>query len=388
MAEEVAPRTIHEIPYLRLFPWLRLFRAPGVAADPKKLMLAAMGLLMMFAGWEALDRIFPESSGLTPEVFEVREAIGPSTLLSIPWWLTEPARLITAPFFALLGSPTPAERGAWPHAILAALWTVAVWGMIGGAIARVVAVGQAAGERLTVREALRFSFRKAVPLIGTPLIPVVGIILVSVFLAMFGLLYRTGWGTVAAGVLGFLPLIGGLLLTLIVIGLAFGWPLMQASVAVEAEDGFDAMSCAYAYTRQRPWHLAFYAALAFVIGSVGLVFVDMFARLVVHLTVWSLSLGGPRDLVSGLYHGEGVTASSSAIATHHFWRNVVGLLVRAWIYSIFWTFATMIYLLLRRDVDGTPLDRIAYEGRPSLLNQAASAIVVAAHEDAGEVAEA
>ena len=396
MAEEPSARTIHEIPYLRLFPWLRLFRVPGIAADPKKLMLAALGLLLMFAGWETLDRVFPASSGLTPEVFEPREGIGPSNFRTIPWWLTEPARLITAPFFALLDPPTPADPGTWPHGILAALWTVAVWGLIGGAIARVAAVGMAKGERLTVREALRFSVRKAVPLIGTPLIPLLGIGVISVFIAVFGLLYRTSWGPVVAGVLAFLPLIGGLVLTLIVIGLGFGWPLMQASVAVEDEDGFDAMSCAYAYIRQRPWHLAFYAGLAFAIGSVGLVFVDLFARLVVHMAAWSLSLGGPKDLIFGLYHGDDdVTTAPAAIAAHNAWLGVVALLVRAWIYSAFWTFATMIYLLLRREVDGTPLDQIAYQPRPSLFAPAAStpeSASASAHREpvreAGEVAEA
>lgn len=393
MAEEPFPRTIHEVPYLRLFPWLRLFRAPGMAADPKKLMLAAIGLLLMYAGWETLDRVFPASSGLTPEVFEPREGIGPSNFRSIPWWLTEPARLITAPFFAVLDPPTPAEPGMWLHAVLAALWTVAVWGLIGGAIARAAVVGLARGERLSVREALRFSCRKAVPLIGTPLIPLLGIGFLAVFLAAFGLLYRTSWGPVVAGVLAFLPLIGGLVLTLIVIGLGFGWPLMQASVAAEAEDGFDAMSCAFAYIRQRPWHLAFHAGLAFAIGSVGLVFVDLFARLVVHLAVWSLSLGGPRDLIFGLYHGEDVTAAPGAIAAHGFWLGVVGLFVRAWIYSAFWTFAAMIYLLLRHEVDGTPLDKIAQEPRPSLFGESPGAAALAsAHaqpvRDAGEVAGA
>jgi hypothetical protein len=375
MAEEPSIQSIHEIPYLRLFPWLRLFRAPGIAADPKKLMLASLGLLLMFAGWDLLDRVFPKSSGVTPEVFETREAIGLSNWRSIPWSLTEPARRITAPFFAVFDPPTPADPTLWPHAILAALWTVVVWGLIGGAIARVAVVGLAKGERVSVREALRFSLRKAVPLIGTPLIPVMGIVFVSVFLAVFGLLYRTSWGAIVAGGLAFLPLIGGLLLALIVVLLGFGWPLMQASVATEVEDGFDAMSCAYAYVRQRPWHLAFYAGLAVAIGSIGLIFVDLFARLVVHLTVWSLSLGGPRQVISSLFHGNDGEFAPAAVVPHRFWLSVVGLLVRGWIYSVFWTFATMIYLLLRREVDGTPFGKVSYEGRRSLLAQAAAAPV-------------
>lgn len=37
-----------------------------------------------------------------------------------------------------------------------------------------------------------------------------------------------------------------------------------------------------------------------------------------------------------------------------FWRGVVALLVHGWIYAYFWTAASFIYLMLRRDVDGTP----------------------------------
>src|SRR4051794_29185001 len=66
MADE--PITRHEIPYRRLFPWLRLFRSIGVASDAKALMLAALGLVLLHAGWEGLDRLFTGSTEVTPEV--------------------------------------------------------------------------------------------------------------------------------------------------------------------------------------------------------------------------------------------------------------------------------------------------------------------------------
>ena len=36
-----------------------------------------------------------------------------------------------------------------------------------------------------------------------------------------------------------------------------------------------------------------------------------------------------------------------------FWIKLVGWLVHGWIYSYFWSAASIIYLILRRDVDGT-----------------------------------
>lgn len=361
MADDPNTTPLFEVSWLRLFPWLRLFRAPGAAADPKKLFLAAIGLLLMSGGWQVLDRAFPASSGITPDVFEARELIGPDTLLSIPWWMIEPARLIMAPFFAAMDEPSDLGGGAFVHAVLAAFWSVLVWGLIGGAISRVAVVGLVQGERVGVRNALRFAVRKAVPLVGAPLIPVLGIVMITTLLAGFGLLYRLPGGSVVAGVLALLPLIGGLLLTLMVIGLAVGWPMMPASVACQAEDGFDALSRSYAYLRQRPWNLLGYGALAFLIGAAGLIFVDVFARLVVHLSAWGLSFGAPSKLVSALYHGAEPDVSPTVLQTHSFWIGIVAILVRSWIYSFFWTSASLIYLLLRKDVDGTPLTKIAID---------------------------
>jgi len=375
MAEEPRTVPIFEVHWLRLFPWLRLFRVPGAAADPKSLMLAALGLVATAAGWEALDRVFPASGELTPLVFPPRKPIGPDSLHSVGWWVSEPLRLISSPFFTLFD--TPGGIGPTTHAALAALWVVVVWGLIGGAIARVAVVKLAHGERVGLGEALKFSARKALPLIGTPLIPLMGVAVVAASLAVFAQLYRLPppFGPTVAGLLSFLPLLGGLLLTLILIGLMAGWPLMQASVAAEAEDGFDAISRTYAYLHQRPWHYAGYTALAFAVGCVGLVFVDVFARMVVHLTAWGLSLAGPGATIAAYYGASDADSLSPGLAAHRFWLAVVATLVRAWVYSAFWTAAAAIYLLLRRDVDSTPFDKIAFESRPGPLDEVATVSV-------------
>lgn len=361
----------YEIPWLRLFPGLRLFRAPGAAADPKRLMLAALGLVLLSLGWSALDRVFPDSgtlaSGLIPG----------STPYAVGGWqelatrLTEPFWRLAGPFLTLFrvqGNPA-----AFCKAGLAALWAVAVWGLIGGAIARVAVIDLAKGERVGLSAALRFAARKAVPLLGSPLVPLLGVVAVGVPIAAFGLLYRVPQvGPAVAGVLAFLPLLGGLVLTLILVGLAAGWPLMTASVAAEGEDGFDALSRAYAYVHQRPWHYAGYAAVALLTGAVGLLFVDLFARAVVHLTAWGLAFSAPEGGIVTPRVDPGASPSDTASVAHGFWLGVVALLVHGWAYSYFWTVAATVYLLLRREVDGTPLGTIAYEGRPSLIVQAAT----------------
>jgi hypothetical protein len=382
MADDAPKLPLYEVPYLRLFPWLRLFHAPGAAADPKRLMLAVLGLFVMDLGWVVLDRAFPDSGakGFTGSSVTNPSLLGPwepvaqwdvapgvvlGRLAEPPWALTQP--------FRKLFSPT-ADAATTLHALLAGAWTMLVWGLIGGAIARVAVIDVTRGERVGLAEALKFAARKAQPLLVTPLLPLVGLGFVAGLIGVFGLLYRIpgSFAPTAAGVLAFLPLLGGLVLALILLGLATGWPLMYVSVAAEAEDGFDAMSRAYAYTRQRAWNCAAYVAIAALAGAVGLLFVDLFAQLVVALTQRALTLGGPAATVAAYYAAGKAVVPPSAAAAHGFWLSVVGLLVHAWVYSYFWTVASVVYLLLRRDVDGTPLGAVAHDAPPSLLAEAAA----------------
>jgi hypothetical protein len=329
-------------------------------------MLAALGLMLLHVGWWALDRLVPGAADVTPVVLGDTpsprlDAVGDSVLSR----LTEPARLVVAPFATVFS--LRADAWSFLHAALAAGWAVVVWALLGGAIARIAVVDLAKRERVGLGASLRFAARKAVPLIGSPTVPILGMAMVAAPVAAFGLLYRLpgSAGPLAAGVLAFLPLIGGLVLTLILVTLAAAWPMMQASVAAEDDDGFDAMSRTFAYVHQRPWHYAGYVALAAAAGTVGLVFVDLFARLVVYLSAWALSFGAPASAVELLYLGTDTDGPSAAAGlAHGVWVSAVLLLARAWVFSYFWTTATTLYLLLRGDVDGTPLGKIAYQSRP------------------------
>jgi hypothetical protein len=351
----------------RLFPWLRLIPAFTASIDPKRLILAALGLILLRAGWAGIDRLFPQTEAIAPVSLTQGRLEGGADVLTdlrlAPWRLTEPVRVLVGPFLRVFS----ARSDGWTflHGLLAALWGVLVWSLLGGAIARIAVVQAARGERVDLPEAVRFAARKAVPLLSAPLSPLVGVAFFAVLGALFGLLYRVpAVGPTIAGALAFLPLLAGLTMALILFGLAAGWPLMPASVAAETEDGFDSLSRAYAYVHQRPVSYAAYLALAWGLGIAGLVFVDVFASLVLGLTEWSLSFSAPGGLLARLF--DSVLASgppSTAVRLHAFWLSVVGLLAHAWIFSYFWTMATVIYLLLRRDVDGTSWHDIAVTDR-------------------------
>jgi hypothetical protein len=137
---------------------------------------------------------------------------------------------------------------------------------------------------------------------------------------------------------------------------AAGWPLLHASVAAEAEGLLDALSRSFNCLNQRLGKFVLCAVLAWLIGIAGLLAVDLLATVVTHLAAWGVGLSAPASSLAGLADpgaGEGAI-TQTVTASSAFWRGVIGLFVRGWIYAYFWTAASFIYLLLRHDVDGTP----------------------------------
>jgi hypothetical protein len=346
--------------------WLRLLRAVRLAFDLRKLVLAALGLILLQAGWYVLDRLFPGSPTLTSGLLD--SAPGPKAVTGVSldrtawepvrsagWRLTEPARMFATPLISLFGL---GKGAGWSlHALLAVLWVVAVWGLVGGAIARTALVEISRMQGLGTLGAVRFALRFALPLIATPLCPLLGIALCALICAGFGLLY---WlpariGTVLGGILLFIPLSLGLVMALLLTGLVAGWPLMHASVAAEAEDMLDALSRSFSYLNQRLGRFAGYVVIAWLIGIPGLLAVDLLVLGVTHLAAWGLGLSAPASSLAGLADPlPGDAAISQTVAAFpRFWRAALGLLARGWSYAYFWTAASFIYLLLRHDVDGT-----------------------------------
>ena len=143
-------------------------------------------------------------------------------------------------------------------------------------------------------------------------------------------------------------------------GLAAGWPLLLASVASEAEDLLDALSRSFSYLNQRLGKFALCVVLAWVVGIPALVAIDLLAWAVTELAAWGVGLSAPASSLAGLVAtatGDGSPVQPASVWPF-FWRGVVALLVRSWIYAYFWTAAAFIYLRLRHDVDGTPWTEI------------------------------
>ncbi len=372
---------------LRQFPGLRLLSAIRLAFDLRKLIVAAAGLVLLQLGWSIMDWILPASADVTPELSWTSEVVGLSPLRLVGAnslgafaveRLLEPTRFLVAPLRALVE-----PGGGWGrmlHGLIGLLLLVVIWGICGGAIARIALVQIANERKLAIADAFRFAFRSAIPLWLAPLCPLLGLACCALIAAAFGALYRVPFiGPSLGGILLFVPLFLGLVMMMLATGLVAGWPFFHAAVAAGADDALDALSRSFSYLSQRLGALAVLLLPIALQGFVGLVLVELLAAGVVQLTAWSLALTGPFDLIRPLFSGDGDTGGIIAASLHSFWLGAVRLLAHGWVFSFTYSAAALLYLWLRNDVDSTPwteIDRPAARPR-STSGQPHSATVPA-----------
>jgi hypothetical protein len=344
------------------FPALKVAGSVRQAFDLRRLVIAAVGLVALEAGWSLLDRMVPSAAETTPDVIAssvpaIRFADPGlwswATVEALATRLTEPARLLASSIVALVD-----PKSGWSpmtHALLSLVWLIVVWAICGGAIARIGVVHVAALRSTSIAAAIRFALTRAGSLILAPLCPLVGVVFCALIGAACGALYRLPWaGPALAGITLVIPLAAGLIAMLLLIGLFAGWPLFQAAIASGAEDAMDACSRVFGYLNQRLAPYAALVAFSALLGLFGLALIDFAAAAVIQLTHWSLGLTAPAALLAPLFGSGPVPATGFADGVHSFWLGLVRLIADGWVYSFFWTAAANIYLWLRYDVDGTP----------------------------------
>ncbi|MEN6405972.1 MAG: hypothetical protein ABFC77_05815 [Thermoguttaceae bacterium] len=365
--------TLRTVAWAEVFPWLGLTRAFRIAIAVRMLLFGAVALLITLLGWGALGVLFgtdqPATDWLQPfTVCPWRAATaGVPDLDQLAAMPTDRACLPGAPCCNLLAPAapwtllsSPALEGlkrtgfSW-HGVLSillsGLWGVMVWAFFGAAMCRTAAVQLAAHEQLGVMASLRFAAKKWPAYCAAPLLPVGGILLAAVPVAILGFLTKANVGLLLAGLLWPLALVAGLFMTMLLAGLLFGWPLMWSAISVEGTDGFDALSRSYAYLFQRPLNYLFYIVVAGVIGAIGWILVQYFAAGVIWMTAWAAGWGGA-------VVADPNTAGRLGLKLVHFWTGCVKLLAVGYLFSYFWTASVGIYFLLRRDVDAVEMDEV------------------------------
>lgn len=402
-----------------VFPWVHLFRGFRLALDPKKLVLGALGALLMSAGWWAIGSLATGEAVSTPPKAEagadtldtkqdldryvrernealeyarrlpwrgppegevdpfrspfvpggIRDNIPTATLLVI-----EPLRRIVFAATLMFRNTTSTLVGG-----LLTIWTLLVWALCGGAITRIAAVQIAREGQVGLGGALRFVLGRYFSYVGAPVLPFVGVVIIVALSFLAGLMTWIPFLDVVMGALWFLPLLAGIVMAIALLGLALGWPLMYAAISAEATESFDALSRSYSYLLEKPWHYFFYALVALIYGGILTTFVVTVGFVVLSLSQYAVSWGGGTANLEQLYayvplaggwreafgpRGEvaGPTGTQFYAALGvGVWTHLVFLAILGFAYSYFWSAATIIYFLLRGDVDETEFDEVFIE---------------------------
>ncbi|MFN0199836.1 MAG: hypothetical protein ACKVT0_24040 [Planctomycetaceae bacterium] len=403
------------IPYRRLFPWLNISRAFSIARDPRNLLIALAGLVLMSAGnWFTSHisnefilsgDIVPYSSSNAPS----RRSISPNRIDAQYIGIRLPQENIYVrlwqPFRQLI---TPAKHIFFPRAGLVSTWAdtatswtlffwyLLVWSLCGGAITRQAASQFARQKTLSLQESLGFSRKLFVSYFSAPLLPFVAIGALYLLNFAFGLLgLIPEVGPVIVGALWFIPLIFSLLMAIVVVCIAICWPLMYPAISVEGSDAFDGLSRSYSYLIAKPWQLAGYVLFAAVNGIIALGIVQLMLMLTVYLSLWSVTGSwGDRELFFNseyIYHLLG-DSSASEYMVHNsnpglvaigYWIEGTRWLLHAFAYSYFWCAATIVYFVVRKSSDGTDLTEMYVPSTESPASKSVPATTLkAVHTDA------
>jgi len=264
-----------------------------------------------------------------------------------------------------------------------------IWSWGGGAICRAAALQFARDEKLTLAESNRFAFKHLISGFAlTPCIPIVGMVAVMILMVLGGAVLRIPvFGDVLAGTAFPLAIMGGFVIAILLIGLLVGGNLFWPAVAVEGQDAYDAFSRGLSYAFSKPWKTVIYAVIAFVYAGICWVLVNLFTYLALAVTravvtfgtspfgwwlrgtegdatskmelLWPLS--GPNGLYSWPDWSKlwGLELYSGFIIGVYV-LLVIGLMW-AFLASFYFSGSTVIYFLLRRDVDKTDIEDVQLE---------------------------
>lgn len=380
---------IDAVAFRRVFPWVHLFRAFRIAVDFRKIGLGALALAVLAAGNALFTRLPFAPNHDSSSVWPWMVSTGVNRPLDLPreFEADPQGTLVGAfthwngPLFPLRSTFEPAAEllkpgRSWSECAYAwtqLLWSLCVWGLFAGAITRMSAVQFAGDGRVSMWSALKFSAENFLSFVSAPLLPVAGIGVLWILCLLAGLFGRIPYaGPLVVGLFWWLAVAAGLIMTLILLGVIVGWPLMYSAISTEGSDGYDGFSRAYGYVYSRPWHYLWFGVVSLTYGSVLLVFVTVVAHLAANLAGWGVSAGMGSDAVATLTAGSpqslGGPATNGDISSDGpgawgtlpagLWLNVAGSLVGGFVVSYFWSAVTIIYFLLRQSDDATDLKEV------------------------------
>ncbi len=340
--------------------WCDLFQLFRVALHLPKLLFSAVGLLLSIISVGALTYVF----GLNISAYEnVWERIHPLTdsVYSLFLYAFQIPVVASA---RLVREGSSLNILLW--AVLSAVVLLIIWTVIGTAISRIAAVEITRDERIEGRQALSFAWDRFGASIMSFLLPLIGFAFFGVVIALVSLLINVPILNIV--VMLFLPLalIGGFVMALIAVGTVGGFPLFIPSIAVEGTDSFDAISRGFSYVLSRVWHFIWYKLVSTAYGAICTAFVLTFALLILLFTngagyVATEFVSFPFQKVIDVNLSDAYWSTQVTGVVYYSWVLLFQFTVTGFIVSFHFSSATLIYLLMRKKVDGIDMEEVYEE---------------------------
>jgi hypothetical protein len=393
----------------------QIARTPGIALRPGKLGVAFVGIMLTLSwGWvldfawtrvggigeDAIGRyiasaqtgmLYDEPAGQSGIFAVYRDQVAGgvvgffrSTLSADP---SSPG--VGRSLIGLVGGTTWLLREHFVFFLLFAAGALFIWSVGGGTICRMCALEVARDERPGIRDA--FGFAREHFFGGyflAPCVPIVFALFWVIVLVVFGMVLRVPiLGDFLAGVLFCVAIILGFVVAVLFVGLIVGGSLFWPTVAAEGSDAFDAFHRGLSYTLSKPWKTVIYGALMIAFTAICWLVARAFtyAALMVTRTVVGFGTSpfgwwarGPDEAAVSKLELLWPLPSAGAWYTAPNWaqlgwyEHVSAFLI--WVYvliviGVLWAFlcsfyfsgSTVLYFLLRRDVDGVELEDVYIE---------------------------
>lgn len=246
----------------------------------------------------------------------------------------------------------------------------------GGAICRCAALEFAGNERPGIMEAFEFVWSKFISLISAPLIPSLLMGVFSLILIGVGLMVnipRAGEFILAILLTVLLPI--GLAITLLLAASLAGTGLMFPAIAYEGTTGLDAIGRSICYVLSKPVWMVFYLAVQTLLGTFfylvmrGLLFAVLWVTYhSIRMGVWQSGSGPSKleriwsepSLFSLLNTSAGAVTGSERVASTivEMLMLAITMLIAAMVVSFAFSGMTIIYAMMRKKVDQTPIGKI------------------------------
>ena len=278
----------------------------------------------------------------------------------------------------LVIGPTWLLRYHFFYFLIYIVWFLIIWAIFGGAISRVAAIHAARDEKISIRQALRFSSAKLLSFVFAIVIPLLIILGGGLAIAVGGLLlYVPVIGPILVGALFLLALLVGFVIALTLTATVGGFNLMYPTIAVEGSDSFDAVSRSFSYVFARPWKMLFYSALSLIYGALTFIFIRYFIYIILaatHFFVGAFLVGrtgegwsqmwplvGDQDLTYRINFQALTWDQATGAALVAFWVYILLTFLAAYVISFYFSANTLIYYLMRNAVDAVELNDVFVE---------------------------